>query len=105
VSVYRGLCVVEKCQIFLQGVKRSEGTDVDLSAARRLLQDLFVCEADIIPDYQNHILLVRVHNASRPAANRSLARLFEQLNQTETIYPDTNLRLVYELNGSGNPDP
>jgi hypothetical protein len=23
-SVYRGLCVVEKCQIFLQGIKRSE---------------------------------------------------------------------------------
>jgi hypothetical protein len=26
-AVYRGLCVVEKCQIFLQGIKRSESME------------------------------------------------------------------------------
>lgn len=81
------------------------GPTVDLPASRRLLQDLFVSEADILPDLQNSILRIRVHNASRPAANRLLAQLFEHLNQTETLYPRTNMRLVYELNGTGVPDP
>ena len=41
---------------------------VDLSAARALLQSLFVTEADILPDTENNLLRVRIHNASTPAA-------------------------------------
>ena len=43
---------------------------VDLAAARCLLQNLFVTEADILPDPENKLLLLRIHSASRPAANR-----------------------------------
>jgi hypothetical protein len=70
---------------------------VDTAEARRLLQTLFVTEADIYPEAENKLLRVRVHNASRPSANQSLARLFEQLNETKTQYPGTDLRVVYEL--------
>ncbi|MBF0530650.1 MAG: hypothetical protein HQK55_15570 [Deltaproteobacteria bacterium] len=44
------------------------GPTVDMAAARRLLQDLFVCDADILPDTENNILCIRIHNAARPAA-------------------------------------
>ncbi len=73
------------------------GPTVDTPAARRLLQDLFVTEADILPDAENKILRIKVHGASRPAANRSLQSLFEKLNETEIIYPGTDMRLMYEL--------
>ncbi len=72
---------------------------VDTPQARRLLQDLYVTEADILPEPEEGILRVRVHNTSRPAANRALAQLMEQLNETEFTYPGTDLRLVYELAG------
>ncbi len=36
------------------------GPTVDTSAARQLLQDLFVSEADIIPDTENKQLRVKV---------------------------------------------
>jgi hypothetical protein len=75
------------------------GPTVDSSDPRRLLQDLFVTEADILPDTENEQLHIRVHNASRPAANRALAQLFEHLNNAEVKYPGTQLRLVYELGG------
>jgi hypothetical protein len=52
---------------------------VDSSEARGLLQDLFVTQADILPEAENNILRVRVHNASRLAANRSYDKLFEKL--------------------------
>ncbi len=75
------------------------GPTVHSPAARRLLQDLFVTEADILPDPENKKLNIRVHNASRTAANRALAQLFEHLNKAEVIYPGTDMRLVYKIGG------
>jgi transposase len=80
------------------------GSTVDSSDARRLLQDLFVTEADILPDPENEQLNIRVHSASRPAANRALALLFEHLNKTEVIYPGTEMRMVFELGGYTSPN-
>ena len=73
------------------------GPTVDSAAARALLQDLFVTEADILPEPEKQLLRIRVHGASKPAANRALLRLIEQLNATPMLYPGTDLRLVYEL--------
>jgi len=73
------------------------GPTVDTPAARRLLQDLFVTEADILPDAESKILRIKVHGASRPAVNRSLQSLFEKLNEAEIIYPGTDMRVIYEL--------
>jgi len=72
---------------------------MDLPAARSLLQDLFVTEADIIPEPEAGRLKIRIHNASRPALNRALLRLFEHLNAAEVEYPGTEMRLYYELGG------
>lgn len=78
------------------------GPTVDTAEARQLLIDLFTTEADILPDKDKNLLLVRVHGASRPAANRSLKKLFAQLNESEIIYPGTDMRLKYELGGYSN---
>jgi transposase len=75
--------------------------DAKTPEVRRLLQNLFVTEADIFPDMENEILIVRVHNASTPAKNRILAALFERLNETKTKYPGTHLVLSYQLVSTG----
>jgi len=72
---------------------------VDFTAARTLLQNLFVTEADILPDVENKVLLVRIHSASRPAANRSLDQLITKLNEASIQYPGTDLQVKYELRG------
>jgi len=77
------------------------GPTVDTAEARQLLIDLYTTEADILPDKNKNTLLVRVHGASRPAANRSLKELFAQLNESEILYPGTDMRIKYEL-GVGN---
>jgi hypothetical protein len=69
----------------------------DMAAARRLLQDLYVTEADILPRPEENLLHVRVHNASRPAANSALAQLFNELNAAEVCYPGTDMCMTYEL--------
>lgn len=87
--------IAYRAETAMVGILRS--STVDSSEARKLLQDLFVTEADLIPDQTQNQLVVRVHNASRPAANRSLARLLDHLNEAELKYPGTNLHLVYRL--------
>ena len=75
------------------------GSRVDSSDARRLLQDLFTTEADILPSPEAGQLNIRVHSASRPAANRALAQLFEHLNNAQVKYPGTEMRLIFEIGG------
>jgi len=70
---------------------------VKMPNARRLLQTLFVTDADILPDFQKNLLRVRVHNASTQADNCSIKVLLDELNKAEVEYPGTNLRLVYGL--------
>ena len=74
---------------------------VDMAAARRLLQDLYVTEADILPRPEENLLLVRVHNASRPAANTALEQLFDELNAAQVCYPGTDMRMFYEHMSKG----
>lgn len=77
---------------------------VDSSQARSILQTLFLCDADIVPDPQHERLLVQVHRSAVPATDRHRQRLFEELNATETCYPGTSLRLVYEMVGEQNAE-
>jgi len=76
-----------------------KGPTIDTPAARRLLQDLFITEADILPDAENKILRIRIHGASRPAVNKALQLLFEELNEAKIIYPGTDMRIIYGLGG------
>jgi len=69
---------------------------IDTAAARQLLLDLFATEADILPDYENKQLRIRIHGASRPAANRAIERLVTHLNEAKITYPGTDLQMVYE---------
>ena len=76
---------------------------VDSSDARCLLQNLFVTDADILPDPENKQLKIRLHSASRPAANRAIVQLLEHLNSAEVEYPGTQMRMVYEIGGFTSP--
>ncbi len=53
-------------------------------------------DADMIPNYQNNILRIRLHSLSTPRANKAANKLCDFLNETETLFPTTNMRLVYE---------
>jgi len=68
---------------------------LSLADARALLQALFMTTGDLLPDPAAKTLAVRLHGASTPAASRRLSALFAVLNETETIFPDTDLRLVF----------
>ncbi len=69
----------------------------DSAAARILLQTLFQTPADIIPEPEKKRLRIRLHRNASPAVDRRIEHLLEQLNTTETLYPCTDLVMVYEM--------
>ena len=52
---------------------------------------------------ENGILTVRLHHLATHCADETLRHLCAELNETETKFPGTNLRLVYDLVSSQNP--
>lgn len=68
---------------------------------RRLLQSLYASEADLIPDEKAGTLTVRVHYPANAMLARAIEKLCQELSATETVFPTTKLRLLYQLAGSG----
>jgi hypothetical protein len=64
--------------------------------ARMLVKEIIKSDADLIPDYNNNTLTVVLHCLSTPRANRAAENLCDILNATETIYPGTELKLIYK---------
>lgn len=63
---------------------------------RMLIKQIISNNADLIPDYENNTLMVVLHSLSTPRFNRAAYQLAQLLNQTETIFPGTNLRLIFK---------
>ena len=71
-----------------------------LDDARALMRQLYRTEADLIPNSENKTLTVRLHPLTAKTHDHAIRHLCEELNATETIFPGTDLRLVYEVIGS-----
>lgn len=65
--------------------------------ARSLLRGLYATDADLLPDELNNTLTVRLHHQANASTDTALQHLCDELTATETLFPGTGLRLVYEL--------
>lgn len=67
-----------------------------LTEGRVLVKEIINSDADLIPDYTNNTLTVKLHSLSTPRANKAVQKICKTLTETETIYPTTNLRIIYK---------
>jgi transposase len=70
--------------------------------ARKFMRQVFELPADLLPDYAQGTLVVRLHSMSTPRGNHVLATLCGVLNDLATCYPGTDLRLVLEATQSSS---
>jgi hypothetical protein len=61
------------------------------------LREIFVAPADLLPDETAKTLTVSLHHLSNACPDQLANRLAEELNATETIFPGTELRMVFKL--------
>jgi hypothetical protein len=71
--------------------------------ARKMLRAVYTTEADLAPDEAAGTLTVRLHYPANPVTAKVLEHLCQELTETETVFPGTNLRLIYQLVSSQNP--
>lgn len=64
---------------------------------RSLVKSIIKSRGDIFPDYTQKTLTIKLYTLSNPRDNRALEKLCELLTDSETIYPGTELRLIYKL--------
>jgi len=65
--------------------------------ARSLLRGIYQTEVDILPDQKAKTLTIRLHPLANPSSDQAIRHLCDELNATETLFPGTELRLIYEL--------
>jgi len=63
---------------------------------RLFIKQIIQNHADLIPDYKHNTLKVVLHSLSAPRFNLAAHHLTQLLNETETIFPNTNLRLIFK---------
>ena len=65
--------------------------------ARSLLRAIYCTKADILPDMKSDTITVRLHQLAKKSSSESIRYLCDELNSTETVFPGTNLRLVFNM--------
>lgn len=71
--------------------------------SRSLLRAVYSTEVDLIPDQQANTLTVRLHPLANTSSDEALKHLCAEINATETQFPGTELRLIYELVSAQTP--
>jgi hypothetical protein len=67
---------------------------------RMVVKQIIQANADVIPDYQNNTLKVVLYSLSANRYNQAAAELASLLNHTETTFPGTELRMVFEISAN-----
>jgi hypothetical protein len=65
--------------------------------ARALMRKLYSADADIETDHVNNILWVKIHNTNHWAEDKILQNLCDNMNETQTDFPATNLTIQFKL--------
>ena len=71
--------------------------------ARSLLRAIYNTEVDLLPDLPAKTLTIRLHPLANRFSYHALRHLCDHLNATETLFPGTDLRLIYELVSMQSP--
>ena len=76
----------------------------EMEEKRMVIKQIIANNADLIPDYINKTLTVQLHTLSAPRFNFASQQLAILLNQTETIFPGTDLRMIFKTTAPSNCD-
>ncbi|MCY4591182.1 MAG: hypothetical protein OXE86_11620, partial [Alphaproteobacteria bacterium] len=67
---------------------------------RKLLRALLAADADIMPDPAGGVLRVRIPGLGNDACDRQIEALLTELNTAGTVFPETEMRMVYDLDAA-----
>jgi hypothetical protein len=69
---------------------------------RMVVKQIIASNADLTPDYQNNTLTITLLSLSAQRFNNAAFELTKILNETETLFPGTNLKMIFEISAKSN---
>ena len=67
---------------------------------RMVVKQIIKANADITPDYLKNTLTINLYSLSANRYNYAATKLAEFLNETETIFPGTNLKMRFKISAN-----
>ena len=67
---------------------------------RMLIKQLFNTAADVVPDEKEQTLTINLYSLSTPRANLATEKLCTLLNDTQTVFPGTNYKMIFKTTAS-----
>jgi len=64
---------------------------------RMVVKQIIASNAYLNPDYKNNTLTIKLHSLSAQRFNAAAWELTKILNETETLFPGTNLKMIFEI--------
>lgn len=64
---------------------------------RMVVKQIIASNADLSPDYQNKTLTITLHSLSAQRFDNAAFELAKILNETETQFPGTNLKMIFKI--------
>ncbi len=68
-----------------------------LDDARHVMMSIYQSEADLLPDYQQQTLTVRLHRQANHSNDQAIEHLCNELNETKTFFPRTKLQMIFKF--------
>jgi tetratricopeptide (TPR) repeat protein len=65
--------------------------------AHSFLRQIYNLDVDLVSDLQANTLTIRLHHLAQAAHDDVARHLCDQLNETETLFPDTQLKLLFKV--------
>lgn len=67
---------------------------------RMVVKQIIQANADVIPDYNKNTLTIILYSLSANRYNHAVAELADLLNQTETAFPGTELKMIFKISAN-----
>ena len=65
-----------------------------------VVKQIIRSNADLIPDYQKQTLTVTLYSLAAKRYNHAVENIIQLLNDTETVSPGTNLRMIFKTSSA-----
>jgi hypothetical protein len=72
----------------------------DYASAASILRHIFKGPADLAPNFEQRTLTVWLRPLTMRRHNEALRHLYTELTATGTLFPGTDLRLIYDITGA-----
>lgn len=89
--------IAYRAETAMASIVREKVQSHDHGTTRVLLREIYKSAIDIKVDSEKKTLTIYLHHLANQCSDNAARHLCKELTETETIYPGTDYRLVYEL--------